>query len=73
MLENREIREIDFSRAMGLESPNRAGFSGLSVSVAFEADMTSDGKKEFLDRVFRRGTAIDNVMNGTPVAYRISE
>ena len=51
--------KTDFSKAMGLESPNRAGFSGLSVSVAFKADMSSENKKESMDSFFCR-LAIDD-------------
>ena len=81
MLEKVDIRkieavvegEIDFSKAMGLDTENRAGFSVLSVSVSFDSDMPVEKKKEFLDKVFQRGAAIDNLMNSTPVEYRISK
>ena len=81
MLEGLDIRDvavtvtgaIDFSRAMGLPSANRAGFGGLTVAVFFNTDMTMSEKQQFLDRVMQRGAALDNVANATPLVVRLQE
>ncbi|MDR2938526.1 MAG: OsmC family protein [Prevotellaceae bacterium] len=63
---------IDFSKALGASNANnRAGFSGLNLKIRFDADMTKDEKKSFVNDVLKIGAAIDNVDNPTPVKYEI--
>ena len=81
MIEKLEIKNIavtveggiDFSRAMGLPSPNRAGFGGLTATVSFEADMTPGQKRAVLEKAVQRGAALDNVANPTPVRWVLAE
>lgn len=62
---------IDFSKALGINDANRAGFSGLNLKIRFESDMTKEEKKLFINDVLRIGAVIDNVDNPTPVEYEI--
>lgn len=63
--------EIDFSKAMGITTANRAGFSGLKVKIRFESAMSKIEQQAFVDKAIGRGAVLDNVMNKTPVAYEV--
>lgn len=63
--------DIDFSRAMGIPTENRAGFAGLKIGVQFDSNLSSTEKGAFIKDVFERGASIDNIMNATPVTYEL--
>lgn len=63
--------EIDFSKAMGLSTTNRAGFSNLKVKISFDSTMTQDEKRVFVDNAMARGVVLDNVLNSTPVSFEM--
>lgn len=62
---------IDFSKALGINDANRAGFSGLNLKIRFNSSMTKEEKKSFINDVLKIGAAIDNVDNPTPVKYEV--
>lgn len=62
---------IDFSKAMGIQSSNRAGLSSLKTKIYFKSSLNDEEKKMFLSDVFKVGAAIDNIQNTTPVTYEI--
>ncbi len=64
--------EIDFSRAMGIVTASRAGFSGLAICVRFDADMTLDEKYAFVKKATERGASIDNIINPTNVTCQVT-
>lgn len=65
--------EIDFSKAMGISTKKRAGYSGLEVTIKFDSEMKLKEKQKFIDDVFELGAAIDNIQNKTAVKYNIIE
>lgn len=65
---------VDFSKAVGLRTSNRAGFGGLKVGIQFVAPaMSAEEKAEFIRAVFVCGAAIDNIQNATPLTYALVE
>ncbi len=62
---------IDFSKAMGLRTPHRAGYAGLHVTVQFDSSLSPDEKTRFLQTVFEYGASIDNIEHATPVTYEL--
>ncbi|MCP4115788.1 MAG: OsmC family protein [Desulfobacteraceae bacterium] len=63
--------EIDFSKAMGIPTPNRAGFTGLTVKIRFDSAMSREEQQAFVDKAMGRGAVLDNVLNKTPVTYKV--
>ncbi len=63
--------EVDFSKAMGLATTKRAGFSGLKVMISFKSTMTKSEQQAFIDKAMERGAVLDNVRNRTQVLYEI--
>jgi uncharacterized OsmC-like protein len=60
--------ELDFAHALGVNTQKRAGFSGLSVSVYIDADLSEKGKVAFLREVSARCPMCDNLANATHVS-----
>jgi putative redox protein len=58
---------IDPSRAFGLETDTRAGFSHLSVQVGFSSELTESEKKELHQELLERCPLCDTVSNPTPL------
>ena len=63
--------EVDFSKAMGLDTTKRAGLFGLNVKISFESTMTKSEQQAFVDKAMERGAVLDNVRNKTQVLYEI--
>ncbi len=63
--------EIDFSKAMGNATVNRAGFSGLEVSISFKSTMSKNEQLAFVEKAMGRGAVLDNILNRTPVSFKI--
>lgn len=64
---------IDFSKALGLSSEARAGFSELILSISFQSNMNNQQKQTFIDHVLKVGAAIDNVDNESPITCKFIE
>lgn len=62
---------IDFSKALGVDTTNRAGFEALEINISFKSGMSPEQKTALLDDIFNVGAAIDNVNNTTPVSYKL--
>jgi putative redox protein len=60
--------ELDFARALGMQTDARAGFRQLSVSVSIDADLSADDKAAFLSEVSARCPMCDNLVEATPVS-----
>ncbi|MEW5734238.1 MAG: OsmC family protein [Thermodesulfobacteriota bacterium] len=76
MAEQRKVRlrdvrvevsgDIDPSRALGLSSPNRAGFRAMDVRVELNADLSGESREEFAADLRRRCALCDTLFNETP-------
>lgn len=62
--------DVDPSRAFGLDSTNRAGFSHLSVQVEVSSDLSEGEKKEFYRELLERCPLCDTISNPTPLELR---
>ena len=63
--------DIDFSKAMGVSNKERAGFKALEVGVEFDTNLNPHEKTEFMKNVVECGASIDNILNSTPIDYKI--
>ncbi len=63
--------DIDFSKALGNATTNRAGFSGLKVKISFESSLSKNEQQLFIQKAMSRGAVLDNVLNKTPVSYEM--
>ena len=59
--------ELDVEALMGRNPDAHSGFSGITVKVKMDADMTNEEKEAFLHEVDRRCPVSDNIHNVTPV------
>jgi putative redox protein len=59
--------DIDPSRAFGMETDARAGFSHLSVQVKFSSELTDSEKAEFHQELLLRCPLCDTIINPTPL------
>lgn len=57
--------DIDPSRAFGLETTTRAGFSQLSVLVEFSSSLSQSEKEEFRQELLQRCPLCDTISNPT--------
>ena len=62
--------DVDPSRAFGLETDTRAGFSQLSVQVEFSSELSSSDKEEFRQELLKRCPLCDTISNPTPLQLR---
>ena len=58
---------IDPSRAFGLETENRAGFSQLSVRVELSPELSNRERQEFCRELTERCPLCDTIGNPTPM------
>jgi putative redox protein len=70
-MEVRVMGELDVETLMGKAQANRAGFSGMRVSVKMDADMSKEEKEKFLHEVDLRCPVSDNIKNLTPVSFEV--
>ena len=71
-LETKDLRlsvvgDVDPSRAFGLDTDTRAGFSQLSVQVEFSSDLSASAKEEFRQELLARCPLCDTIGNPTPL------
>lgn len=63
--------DIDPSRAFGLETDSRAGFSQLSVRVELSTDLPAGEREEFYRELLARCPLCDTIGNPTPLQLRV--
>lgn len=63
---------VDPSRAFGLDTAARAGFSQLSVRLEFSSQLTQSAKEEFRRELVARCPLCDTVSNPTPLTISFS-
>ena len=64
------VGDVDPSRAFGLETDTRAGFSQLSAQVEFSSQLSAAEKEEFCQELLRRCPLCDTISNPTPLQLR---
>jgi len=65
--------DVDPSRAFGLATNTRAGFSQLSVQVEFSSELSAREKEEFRQELVKRCPLCDTIANPTPLQIRFGE
>lgn len=63
--------DVDYAAYKGVETDHRAGFRGIDVDVAVEADADKATLAEWRDRIERRCPVTDNVENETPLSFSV--
>ena len=63
--------ELDVNTLMGKGTENRAGFTGITVKVDVDADLSREEKQQFLEEVDRRCPVSDNLKSLTPVSFEV--
>ncbi len=64
--------DLDPSRAFGLDTSTRAGFSQLSVQVEFSSELSESEKGKFYQELLGRCPLCDTISNPTPVQIRFA-
>jgi len=64
--------DVDPSRAFGLDTETRAGFSQLSVQVEFSSELSENEKAEFCQELLERCPLCDTISNPTPLQIRFT-
>ncbi|MCK9376492.1 MAG: OsmC family protein [Syntrophobacterales bacterium] len=64
--------DVDPSRAFGLDTYTRAGFSQLSVQVEFSSELSESEKEDFYQELLERCPLCDTINNPTPLQIRFS-
>jgi putative redox protein len=62
--------DADPSRAFGLATDTRAGFSQLSVQVKFSSELLEGEKEQFRQELLERCPLCDTISNPTPLQIR---
>ena len=62
---------LDVEVAAGRSEAGRAGFTGLTVNVAVDADLSAKEKEAFIAEVQRRCPVSDNLEHPTPVNFAL--
>ena len=66
------VGDVDPSRAFGLNTSTRAGFSQLSVQVEFSSELSESEKEKFYQELLERCPLCDTINNPTPLQIRFS-
>jgi uncharacterized OsmC-like protein len=74
-IETKDLRlsiagDVDPSRAFGLDTDARAGFSQLSVEVELSSELSENAKEEFCQELLERCPLCDTIGNPTPLQIR---
>ena len=64
--------DLDTDVLLGKRSDCRAGFSGFTLAINLDADLTPAQKKEFLEEVDRRCPVSENTAHPTTVRLEVS-
>jgi len=62
---------FDLETLLGKSKENRAGFTGIKVTLHIDADMTRQEKEDFIQEVESRCPVSDNIANITPVVIEV--
>ncbi len=62
---------LDANTLMGKAQENRAGFTGITVKVDIDADLSREEKQQFLEEIDRRCPVSDNLQKMTPVSIEL--
>ena len=65
--------ELDIEIGAGRSTAGRAGFTGLDVRIAVDADLSPADKAAFVAEIRRRCPVGENLENPTPVSYHMVE
>jgi len=65
--------DVDTDVFMGKSTEGRAGFTGIRVRTKIDADMSLQEKQQFLHDIDARCPISDNIMNTTPVEFKVEE
>jgi len=63
--------DYDSDNLMGKTTEGRAGFTEIRVKVNIDADLTDEEKQDFFHKVDSRCPTSDNLMNATPIVFRL--
>jgi uncharacterized OsmC-like protein len=62
---------LDLETLLGKSRENRAGFTGIKVILAIDADMSRQQKEEFIKELDSRCPVSENIANNTPVVIEV--
>ncbi len=62
---------FDTEIILGKSKENRAGLTGINVTLNIDADMTIEEKKAFVEEIETRCPVSDNIENVTPVKIEV--
>lgn len=65
--------DINLAVLRGQEKEDRAGFQNINVEMKIDADLTTEEKKEFIEEVDRRCPVSENLINTTPITFKLVE
>ena len=63
---------IDTDGLLGKSSDVRVGFTGITISVDVDADMTDEEKETFIHEVDARCPVSENLLNATPIHVQLA-
>jgi putative redox protein len=66
------VGDADPSRAFGLDTETRTGFSQLSVQAEFSSKLSESEKEEFRQELFERCPLCDTIRNPTPLQIKFA-
>ncbi|MEW6756240.1 MAG: OsmC family protein [Candidatus Latescibacterota bacterium] len=72
-MEVRVSGALDVNTLLGKSQETRAGFTGITVQVRLDADLTAEQKRAFLRQVDERCPVSDNVRQLTPLTTELVE
>jgi uncharacterized OsmC-like protein len=64
--------ELDVEVLLGKRNDTRAGFTGIKVIAAIDADISKEEKEAFLHEVDRRCPVSENIRNLTPMQFEVA-
>lgn len=67
------VGDIDPTRASGIQTEERAGFSEISVELKMSSKLTEAQKEDFLAELISRCPLCDTIGNPTPFRIRFAE
>jgi uncharacterized OsmC-like protein len=62
---------FDVETLLGKSTENRAGFSGIKVTLNIDANMSKEEKKSFVHEIESRCPVSDNIANITPIVIDV--
>ena len=63
--------DLDTDVLMGKGNGSRAGFQEMKIIVKFDADMTEEEKKAFLEEIDARCPISNNIQETTPIVFEV--